>query len=54
MGSRRELIERNDKKYFVRRDEVNGQFVEWDEVGWSVAPRRPTAAGQADGPARSG
>lgn len=44
MSSKRELIERDGEKYFVRRDAESGQFMEWDKVSRSLpADRRQPA-----------
>lgn len=37
MTSKRELINRGDKKYYVRRNKETGQFMEWDEVSRSLS-----------------
>ncbi len=36
MSSKRELIERDGKKYYVRRDAKTGRFMEWDRVDRSL------------------
>lgn len=44
MPSKRELIVRDGVKYYVRRDEDTGHFIEWVEVGKSLpADRRQPA-----------
>lgn len=44
MSSKRELIERVGVKYYVRRDDETGQFMEWDRVSRSLpADRRQSA-----------
>ena len=43
-SSKRELIERDGEKHYVRRDAETGQFMEWDRVGRSLpADRRQPA-----------
>ncbi|MDA8216341.1 MAG: hypothetical protein M0Z94_01845 [Dehalococcoidales bacterium] len=36
MRSKRELIQRDGKKYYVRRDTETGRFMEWDRVDRSL------------------
>lgn len=44
MASKRELIERDGGKYYVRRDKETGQFMDWDKVSRSLpADRRQPA-----------
>lgn len=44
MASKRELIERDGEKYYVRRDKETGQFMDWDKVSRSLpADRRQPA-----------
>lgn len=40
MTSKRELIQRDGKRYFVRRDQETGQFMDWVEVGESLSADR--------------
>jgi len=54
MASKRELIKRGNKKYYVRRDKKTGRFMEWDEVGRSLSrdvrkrAKRTVRPGQGD------
>lgn len=54
MTSKRELIRRDGKKYFVRRDRETGQFMDWVEVGDSLSAdrrqpaKRTVPTGQGD------
>lgn len=54
MASKRELIKRGNKEFYVRRDEKTGRFVEWDEVGPSLSrdvrqrAKKPARPGQGD------
>jgi hypothetical protein len=54
MSSKRELIERGGKKYYVRRDEETGRFMDWDSVARSLPAdtrqraKRTVSSGQGD------
>ncbi|MDP9367965.1 MAG: hypothetical protein M3Q03_06765 [Chloroflexota bacterium] len=54
MPSKRELIERDGVKYYVRRDQDTGQFMDWDRVSRSLPAdtrqpaKRTVPPGQGD------
>lgn len=44
MASKRELIVRDGEKFYVRRDQETGQFMDWNKVSRSLpADRRQPA-----------